>query len=136
MDIESQKAELTELLEPKKIYSKKAIWGFSVFFTPIFGGVLLMQNLFDIGKRKEGYRVLIMAIILSAAIYGILFTVPKQSTGLTFLLNGAGGYVLSEVFFPKYFPSKDQYLTKAIWKPLIISLIIILPFLLAAIFFG
>ena len=28
-----------------KIYSERAIWGFSFVFTTVFGGVLLMQDL-------------------------------------------------------------------------------------------
>ena len=37
-----------------KIYSKRAVFGFSLFFAPVFGGVLLRQNLIDYKRKKEG----------------------------------------------------------------------------------
>jgi len=41
-----------------RIYSMKAIIAFSLIFSSIFGAVLLMQNLKDIGKKKEAKIVL------------------------------------------------------------------------------
>ena len=117
-----------------KIYSEKAIWGFSVFFTAIFGGVLLMQNLKDIGKKKEANLILIFSIIFTIIGIYIVNIPEKPKTGLTFLINGIGGMILTKYFFKKYFPNPDDYDKKKIWKALIISIIIIIPFVLAVIY--
>lgn len=45
-----------------KIYSKNAIWLFLIFFAPIFGGILLCQNLIDFYKKKEANIVLLTTI--------------------------------------------------------------------------
>jgi len=113
-----------------KIYSKRAIFGFSAFFMPVFGGVLLRQNLIDYKMKKEANIVLLVSIGLQALIFIILEIIPISTSVLTLVLNMGGGAVLSEYFFKKYFPN-EIYERKKIWKPLIISLIITIPLVLA-----
>jgi len=45
-----------------EIYSKMAIRGFSIFFSTIFGGVLLFINLKNAGYKSAAYKVLAFAI--------------------------------------------------------------------------
>ncbi len=116
------------------IYSEKAIWGFSIFFTTIFGGVLLMQNLRDIGKKKEASLVLILSCVYTALTIFLINLFDRPNTSITFLFNAAGGLVLTKYFFVKYFPKEHKYQKKKIWKPLIISIIILIPFVWAAIY--
>ena len=116
------------------IYSEKAIWGFSIFFTTIFGGVLLMQNLRDIGKKKEASLVLILSCVYTALTIFLINLFDRPNTSITFLFNAAGGLVLTKNFFVKYFPNEHKYQKKKIWKPLIISIIILIPFVWAAIY--
>ncbi len=117
-----------------KIYSKKAIWGFSIFFTSIFGGVLLFHNLKDIGKSKEANLILIFSIFFTVISIYIVNIPEKPKTGLNYLCNMVGGLILTEYFFKKYFPAPDDYDKKKIWKPLIISILITIPFILAMIY--
>jgi hypothetical protein len=137
MEIETERINevitLTDI--PKlKIYTKRAIWGFSIFFSAIFGAVLLMQNLKDIGRKKEANIILLLSIIYTIiSIY--IVNIPKEPiTSVTYLCNIAGGAVLSEYYFGKYFPSPDDYGKKKIWKPLIISILILIPFMLAMVY--
>lgn len=108
-----------------KIYSKKAILGFSIFLSSLFGGVLLYQNLIDDGKKKKAYIVLGISILLTAVtiFIGSFQENPKSSLG--YLSGLLGGCLFSYYFVPKYFPNEDQYPKKQIWKPLIIGLIIV-----------
>ena len=119
-----------------KIYSKKAIWGFSFFFTSIFGGVLLMQNLRDIGKKKEANMILFLSILFTAISIYIVNIPDKPKTSLTYLCNTVGGLILTEFFYKKYFPNESNYEKKKIWKPLIISILITIPFIIAIIYAG
>ena len=116
------------------IYSKKAIWGFSFVFSAVFGGVLLMQNLKDIGKKKEAYMMLFLSIIFTAVTIFIVNIPEKPNSSFTYICNAIGGYILSNYFFNKYIPDEDQYKNKKIWKPLIISIIITIPIVMGMIY--
>jgi heme/copper-type cytochrome/quinol oxidase subunit 4 len=123
-----------EIIDNPKIYSSKAIWGFSVFFSTIFGGVLLMQNLKDIGKNKEANLVLLSCILYAIATV-IVVNIPEHpNSSITYLINMAGGAILVNLVFKKHFPEDSQYEKKKIWKPLLISIIITVPFVLALIY--
>jgi len=120
--------------ENPKIYSRKAIWGFSIFFSPIFGGVLLMENLKNIDKKKAANVVLILSIAYTILTF-IVVNIPEKSiSALTIGFNFVGGYALSEHFFKIYIPQGENYPKKKIWKPLIISVIITLPSVLALLY--
>src|SRR5437868_1825558 len=113
-----------------KIYSKKTIFGFSVVFAPIFGGVLLRQNLLDTGNKKAGNMVLLYSIVFTALTYLIVSSLEMKSRSLTYLLNIGWSAILTEYFYKKYFPVENHEYKK-IWKPLIISILILIPLVLA-----
>ncbi len=119
--------------ETVKIYSKKAILAFSIIFAPIFGGVLLRQNLIDYKKKKEANIVLLTSIVFTVLTILIVNSLDKKTSSLTYLLNMGWGVILSEYFFKKYYPN-DNYEYKKIWKALLISIVIIIPFVLAMIY--
>ncbi|MFM2291610.1 MAG: hypothetical protein RIS29_1423 [Bacteroidota bacterium] len=110
------------------LYSPRTIRGFSIFFSPIFGGVLLMQNLLTTNQKKLAYYVLAGSIG-----YTILLSVLAYSLTLEYKLYGfnlLGGYILADIIQKRFLPKENKYYKKKIWKPLIISLLIILPFIL------
>lgn len=115
------------------IYSKKSIWGFSLFFAPIFGGFLLRQNLVEDNRKKEGNLMLIISILFTLITFFIVVYFEPENSSLTFLLNMGWGAILSGYFHKKYYPGND-YKFKKIWKPLIISLLILIPFVLLIIY--
>lgn len=112
-----------------RIYSQKSIWGFSLFFAPVFGGFLLRQNLVEDNRKKEGNLMLIVSILFTLITFFIVIYFEPDNSSLTYLLNMGWGAILSGYFHKKYYPGND-YKFKKIWKPLIISLLIIIPFVL------
>ncbi len=135
-DNNTEEVSSFEVFEKKKIYSEKTIWGFSLFFSSIFGGVLLMQNLKDINKTKEAYTVLGLSVLFTI-ITIIVVNIPENTiSSLPLIMNMLGGGILSKYFFPKYFPNEEMelYEMKPIWKPLLISILITIPFILALIY--
>jgi hypothetical protein len=136
MENETLDENLDSLLKNEKprIYSKKAILGFSVFFTTIFGGVLLMQNFLNINKKKEAYTILFISLGITTISIIILNMLEKANTGITYSLNFGGGLIITEFFHKKYFANEDEFEIKKIWKALLISIIITIPFLLALIY--
>ncbi|MEP6466986.1 MAG: hypothetical protein ABJB05_11810 [Parafilimonas sp.] len=134
MEIQQDLLDEAILERTPKIYSKMAIRGFSIFFSSIFGGVLLMQNLRDIGKKKEANIILLLSVLFTAASIFVVNIPAKPNTSLTYLCNIIGGFILSEYFYKKYFPNDSIYEKKKIWKPLIISILITIPLIVAIIF--
>jgi len=136
-ETEPQRPEEQELA----IYSKLAVLLFSIFFSPLIGGVLLMLNLRSAGYKKEGTRVLLFAIayqLLSSVAVSYVAQLMRikpddpamlkntQVIVSLIILNIIGGGILAEYFFKKYFPDND-YQHKSIWKALLITLLISIP---------
>jgi hypothetical protein len=112
------------------LYSKMTIRGFCVFFTTIFGAVLLSSNIED---TKNKLKIIGFGIIYTGLTIALANIIPT-STYYVILLNTAGGLALTSTFWDKYVGKETKYRAKPIWKPLIISVIITIPFLLAIIY--
>lgn len=125
---ETTQDQLQEFERPG-IYSKSAIRGFAIFFSAIFGGVLLMQNLKDLGKKKEANIVLAISILITIAVIIIANMFAKSNSSIGLIGNIAGASFLADYFFKKYIPNEEDYEKKKITKPLIIGLLITLPFI-------
>lgn len=72
-------------------------------------------------------------IFYTATSIAILNLLP-QKTFYALLFNTAGGFGLTSTFWDKYVRKEIKYRAKPIWKPLVISIIITIPFLLAIIY--
>jgi hypothetical protein len=121
--------------EKKPIYAKWTILGFCVLFSPIFGGFLLRQNLIDKGETKVGNLVL-LASFLFFMLTAFLSTTIIRGPGTTFAANFLEGALLVEFVFRKYFKDEDNYPKKSPYKPLIVSIIIVVSMLLIMISTG
>lgn len=118
--------------EKPELYSSRAIFGFSILFMAVFGAVLLRTNLIEVGKRKEGNRVLVGGIIYSLLTL-IVVNIPNDPiVVLSLLLNGGAGSYMG-VVLKKHIPRAAEHPKKPIGKPIVISLGIIAFFVLLAI---
>ena len=127
-DIDENKSPFEDLELPF-LYSKKAIQGFTIFFSTIFGAVLLMSNFKATNNLKARNQVLIFGIgytILSTIFLNFL---PRMFF-LTLLFNFVGYAILIEFFWNKTLGKDIEYRKKQIWKPLIISIAILIVFVL------
>ncbi len=109
-----------------KIYSSKAILGFSVFMSSLFGGILLYINLRNLKKYKEANIVLVISIILTLLTYFVMSIPENPKSSLAYLCGFIGGGILSYFLFPKYIPNEEDFPKKQIWKPLIIAVLIVI----------
>lgn len=113
------------------LYSKSAIRGFSILFSAIFGAVLLSTNIND---KRNRWMVIGLGIAYTVATIFLLDAIPRN-TSVVLLINLAGGLGLSTTFWDKFVGKGIKYRAKPIWIPLLISVIITIPFILAIIFF-
>ena len=128
-DLENDESPFEELVVPI-LYSKKAILGFSILFSTIFGVVLLMSNLKAMNKPKARVEVLVFGI---AYIFFsiVLFNYLPKTFFIPILFNIIGYAVLTEYYWNRNLGKDLQHRKKEIWKPLIISIsmIVLLVFL-------
>ena len=134
--------EEQEDLQPEKppiaIYSKWAVLGFSAFFSPIVGSVLLMLNRRATGNKKAGYLVLFFGVVyMFIAGFVLLKMTGIPLTNMTpqklvanpkviyysKALDILGGAILAEYYFRRYFQN-DTYGSKSIWVPLLVMLLL------------
>ena len=120
---EKNESPFEELVLPV-LYSQKAIQGFTIFFTTIFGAVLLMRNLKEMNKPKAAIQVLVFGIVYTLFSIILLNYLPKMFF-ITLIFNLIGYAVLSEFFWNKNLGTELAYNKKKIWKPLFISTLIL-----------
>ena len=121
--------------EHVEIYSKWAIRLFSLFMTPIFGGVLLIINL-----RKAGYKEGIGPVLAFSVLYTFIAPVILGTLGFTGRVTAIfvyfiGGFILSDSFYKKYFPDDDYY-PKPVWGAVVVALLINVSFFCLAYYYG
>lgn len=119
----------------KPIYSKWAVLGFCIFFSPIFGGFMLRANLRGIQKNTEG-NILLLVSILMAFLTAMLASTPFGGSGTTILANFLQGALLVEFTFKRYFLHADELPKKSILPVLSTSLLIVAALLMLMILFG
>jgi hypothetical protein len=83
--------------------------------------------------KKAKWIIIGFGTLYTSIAIAILNQLPRN-TGMTFLLNAGGAYLLTQIFWNKYLGKGTKYRTKEIWKPLIISIILIVPIILAVIY--
>lgn len=108
-----------------QIYSRRLVRGCSIFFSSIFGGVLMYINLKAIDKRKEANYILLVSIIYTIVASYFVNGVIKTGTSGGYFVNIAGALILSEYLHKKYFPFEEQYEKKKAWKPVTIGVLIV-----------
>jgi hypothetical protein len=106
-----------------ELYSKKTILGFSIFFSTIFGVVLLVFNMQQVNSQKGKNQVIFFGI--AYFIFTIIIVqLFKTSPMLGLLFNLLGATILNEYFWNKFI-GKDIAFQKRNWlKPALIFLTI------------
>jgi len=103
------------------LYSKKAIQGFTIFFSTLFGAILLMSNLQKMNKPKARIEVFVFGIVYTIFTIVLLNYLPKTFF-LTLIFNIVGYAILIEYYWNKNLGKEFKHEKKQVKKPLIISL--------------
>jgi hypothetical protein len=119
--LDENESQFEELVQPV-LYSKKAIQGFTIFFSTLFGAILLMSNLKEMNKPKARMQVLVFGIVYTVLSSFLLNYLPRMFF-ISIIFNLIGYAVLIEYFWNKNLGKNLEHKKKKIWKPLIISLL-------------
>ena len=148
---EAEEAEEKEARQPMDInivtdetapsyYSQRAIYSFGIFFSVLFGAVLLAINVNNAGSKRGVWKVIIFGIIYSVFQISmssmILFTAIKHKYSFVIIIGAIGMLLMNELFWKKYIGKDTKYRTRPIWMPLIIGLVLFTPLVLAVIYRG
>ena len=130
---EKKKNNITEDPNAPELHSKRVIMVFSGLFSTIFGAVLLMYNMKQTENKTGRIQVLIFGIsytIITLLIVNLL----NIGGNIALLFNIAGGGILSEYFWNKFIGKEFEHRKRSWVKPAIMSVLITIPFILAAIY--
>jgi hypothetical protein len=87
----------------------------------------------NIEDKRNKWMVLAFGIFYTTGALIILNLIP-QNTAFTIGLNGIGAVILTTIFWNKFIGKDTKFRPKPIWIPLIISLVVTIPFVLALIY--
>jgi len=112
-------------------YSNRAVYFFSIFFSVIFGAILLAVNIRE--NKSARWNVIGFGVLYTVAAVFVISQFEITSVW-SVVINAVGGSILTSYFWNKYLGKSVQYKTKSIWKPLLISILISIPFAAAMIY--
>ncbi|MDO3696043.1 hypothetical protein QVZ41_14415 [Wenyingzhuangia sp. chi5] len=121
-----------EELDNPNLYSKKVIMGFSCFFSTIFGSILLMHNMDKTDNSKV--KIYVMSFGILYTVFTIILMNTLNINGLPLIFNLIGGWILNNFFWNKYIGENISFNEKNYTKQVLISVLIIIPFVLAMIY--
>ena len=123
------------LTAPRPLYSPKAIYGFSVVFSAVAGGVLLAQNLKDLGRPAAARTALWGSIAYTGLAMVLVSFLPERAGGSAIGLGIGlvGGYGL-RAYFARQVPDHNAFPAKGIGKPLLICLLVFVPILVLTLY--
>jgi len=133
INAEKKKHNITDDLNAPELHSKRAIMVFSGLFSAIFGAVLLMYNMKNTDNKKGKYQVLIFGILFSlVTIAAINLFAIRGNSALIF--NIVGGGILNEYFWNKFIGKEFKHRKRSWLKPAIISMLITILIIAAALY--
>lgn len=113
-----------------ELFSQSAINGFSIFFSTLFGAILLAINMNRVGKGNKTYIIITLALGYTI-LEGWLVTAQPKNTLLPLFFNFIGALLLNTVAWNKYIGRNTQYRRRPVWIPLAIGIGLSLLFVIA-----
>jgi FtsH-binding integral membrane protein len=126
------KYNVVDKVDTPSLYSRRAIYFFTVFCSVFFGGTLMFLNLRKL-KSKQGQIVVAVYSILYGVISLAILGQFERNTMITMLVSMIGSFALYNYFWEKYIGRDTEYRAKSIWKPLTIALLILVLFMIVVV---
>ena len=123
-------ADLKEVKGEITLYSPKFIFIFGVLFSVFGAGILMAMNFASLDKKNCATKVIIYSLIYSLLQVMLFELLDVTSPFVSMATSVLGVYLLDEFVWKKEIPGDLKYVKRAVWKPILIGFIIILPFVL------
>ena len=129
-----QKLNITDenavVVDPQiELYSEWTIFGFSLFFSTLFGAILLAYNLKKIGKSNKIIFPILFGLTYSIA--GMLLQTKIPNLLLSLIYSLVGAIVMKEFFWKLYIGKSVAYTKKSNIAPILIGLGVIVFLMIA-----
>lgn len=138
--VEVKKQEVIEDAKNKvnaeipEYYSPAAILGFSIFFSVIFGGILMFSNLRRAGKKNESIAALVVSFVIMV-LSALVAHAYQMNQWVVLLANVSGALILIEYFWKKYLGYNVLFKKKSLIKAIVISVTISLLMAVVILYF-
>ncbi len=130
---EKKKNNITDDPNAPELHSKRVIMVFSGLFSTIFGAVLLMYNMKQTDNSNGRIQVLVFGILYTIVTL-VVVNLLNIKGNIAIIFNIAGGGILTEYFWNKFIGKEFEHRKRSWIKPAIISVLITIPLVLAAIY--
>jgi hypothetical protein len=121
---QSKRVATDEIADPQApiLYSRAAVWGFSIVMTPMFGSVLFSMNLVRVGRMRHIFPTVLFGFLWFFA--GTLLVLRFGQASFIPFWDGLGGAGFQYYFWPRLIGKDRKYLARSIWGPLLVSVLI------------
>ncbi len=108
------------------LFSQTAILAFTIFFSPLFGGVLLALNIKTV-KKPGMWQVVSLSLLFTAISGFVTYYLLPPGSFFAILIPIVFALLMSELIWTRFIGKKVDYERKSIAIPLIIALLITIP---------
>ena len=108
-----------------ELYTKRVIYGFSIFFSALFGSIMLAINVYK--TKGAGQAAIVVLFGLGYTIAAIIIgnSIHSNSySSISIVVGIVGGFLLNALFWNRFIGNETLYRPKPIWIPLIIGLVL------------
>ncbi len=116
-----------------KLYSKNAIWFFSIFFSLVAGTLMMHANLKQLGNTKKATQVLIFGlcfILLQGSTILFLSEITEHSQVVALVFTFIGTALMYYLFWEQTIPKDQEFSPRPTFIPMLICLMIMIGVLL------
>jgi len=108
------------------LFSQTAILAFTIFFSPLFGGILLALNIKTV-KKPGIWQVVSLSLIFTAISGFVTYYLLPPGSFFAILIPIIFALLMSELIWTRFIGKKVDYERKSIAIPLLIAVLIAIP---------
>jgi len=105
------------------LFSRRAIYGFSVFFSVVFGSIMLAINVSKIAGKGKAALVVLFGLIYTVVTILIAKTL-KLNSGLGVVISLLGAALIETLFWNRFIGNATLYRKRPIWISLAIAVVL------------
>lgn len=108
------------------LFSQTAILAFTIFFSPLFGGILLALNIKTV-KKPGMWQVVSLSLLFTMVSGLVTYYILPPGSFFAILIPIVFALLMSELIWTRFIGKKVAYERKSILIPLVVALLITIP---------